>query len=176
MRGEAGSSPSPQVLASGPLIENGGFASRSLDSPCIGCSGPPRQPSESTHAEADGVSRPNENGPPQKEARASGGLDRGARVARLGWGANNAPPQPTRWASDCSATRRTPTPRRHASHPPRSATTKLEAPGLGCPCDAGRIQRTGETAYPTPSSPTAYSRQRDRAIRIAVRSAVVPSG
>jgi hypothetical protein len=30
MRGEAGTSPSPQVLASGPLIENREFASRSL--------------------------------------------------------------------------------------------------------------------------------------------------
>ncbi len=31
-RGAGGSSPSPQVLASEPLIEDGGFASRSLDS------------------------------------------------------------------------------------------------------------------------------------------------
>src|SRR5580700_5434111 len=45
-----GGGPSPQVLASGPLIEDGGFTSRSLDSLCIGCSGAPPQPSESTHA------------------------------------------------------------------------------------------------------------------------------
>jgi hypothetical protein len=49
-RGGWGGAPSPQVLASGPLIEDGGFTSRSLDSPCIGCSGAAPQPSESTHA------------------------------------------------------------------------------------------------------------------------------
>jgi hypothetical protein len=84
MRGEAGTSPSPQVLASGPLIENGGFVSRSLDSPCIGCSGPPRQPSESTHAEAGGVSPPNENGPPQKEAPRAGREPRSRGVMARG--------------------------------------------------------------------------------------------
>jgi hypothetical protein len=54
-RGGWGGGPSPQVLASGPLIEDGGFTSRSLDSPCIGCSGASRQPPESTHATDAGL-------------------------------------------------------------------------------------------------------------------------
>jgi hypothetical protein len=90
MRGEAGTSPSPQVLASGPLIENGGFASRSLDSPFIGCSGAPRQPSESTQAEADGVSPPNETaagGPTKRSPARAGGVARPrGKIGALGLG------------------------------------------------------------------------------------------
>jgi hypothetical protein len=103
-------------------------------------------------------------------------LDRGARVARLGRGANERAV-----TANAMSVRLF----RHQTDPDAAAACQSSAligddeagsARIGCPCDAGRIQRTGETAYPTPSSPTAYSRQRDRAIRIAVRSAVVPSG
>jgi hypothetical protein len=123
--------------------------------------------------EGDGVAPPNETvgqSPHAKRspAREGGDARRGGKNGALGLGANKR-------ANTANAMRAYVT-RRPSAVSGSAYRCRLSCPScaligdddagsarIGRPCDIGRIQRTDETAYPTSSSPTAYSRQCDRA-------------